>query len=492
MLHMKYGMKLKYLKEYLPVMGVFCLALLVRIVYNVTAVRGYVPIFDAAVYNNIAHNIVTEHCYCFTPHHATVSRAPLWPFIMAAIYLVAGEHSAYARLFFCFIGSGTCVLVYLFAKDLFGKHVALITGVIAALYAGLFYWDGWLYTESLYTFCLTAFIYSLYRLQRAISAADWSVRNMSLNGSRHWRQRLPWPWVVLTGIFLALATLTRPNGPGLLGVLCLWGVIAILARIMPWHVVVKSVLVIVVIAAIIIAPWTYRNYRVTHAFVLVSTGVGEVLVGAYSDEVFGSNPIAHGLWLPPPHTLIHDDYRYTPANETLDIEHALTWIRTHLNKMPYLLALHLKNMWSPTTFVFGLPTDEFPGRWSAQFVWKLMQVTPIPVFLLAASGLLVTWKRRKDRLLPMYLVLAMTIAENVVFYGSMRFRSPIEPLLVLFVGGFLWWLTCDEPGTLRGSGRFNSNKKSPPVQAGGEATPMVETRGFEPLTSAVQRRRSSN
>lgn len=460
-------MQMKYKKqylpaliEYLPVIAVFFLALLVRIVYNETAVRGYVPLYDANIYNLIARNLVEKHCYCIYPNISTVSRAPLWPFIIAIIYFFAGEHNAYARLFFCFIGSGTCVLVYLLAKDLFGKRIALISGVIAAIYMGLFIWDGWLFAESLYTFCLTVFTYSLYRLQRSTLPVPAepiaTASNKFLTVLLRLRQQIVrHRWIILSGVFLALAGLTRPNGPGLFGLLFIWVMIVILAKIMPWRTVVRAGLVIALIGIIIIAPWTYRNYTVSHAFVFISTGIGEVLVGAYSDRVFENDPNAYGLWRPPWHTLGHDAPTYTPANETLDIEHAFNWIRTHLSVMPYLLSLHLENMWKPVTFVHGLPMKEFPNRRSAQFVWSLMQTMPIPVYILAALGLVATLRRWK-RLLVVYLVIVMTIAENVFLYGSMRFRSPIEPLLVLLAGGALWWLTCNEPGTLRY--RFSGKK----------------------------------
>jgi hypothetical protein len=61
------------------------------------------------------------------------------------------------------------------------------------------------------------------------------------------------------------------------------------------------------------------------------------------------------------------------------------------------------------------------------------------VFLLAALGLVVTWRRKWRYLLPVYLTIGLTILENVAFYGSPRFRAPIEPLLVVLVGGSLWW-----------------------------------------------------
>jgi hypothetical protein len=62
------------------------------------------------------------------------------------------------------------------------------------------------------------------------------------------------------------------------------------------------------------------------------------------------------------------------------------------------------------------------------------------VFLLAALGLVVTWRRTWRFLLPVYLTIGLTTIENVVFYGTPRFRAPIEPLLVLLAGGLLWWV----------------------------------------------------
>ena len=129
-------------KEYLPVTSIFILALLVRIAYNLTAARDYIPKYDAALYDHIAENLVNEHCYCLYAHRPSVSRAPLWPFIMATIYFFTGAHDIFARLFNCFLDAGTCALVYLFARDFFGKRIALITGAIAAIYTGLFSTSG--------------------------------------------------------------------------------------------------------------------------------------------------------------------------------------------------------------------------------------------------------------------------------------------------------------------------------------------------------------
>jgi 4-amino-4-deoxy-L-arabinose transferase-like glycosyltransferase len=327
---------MKRLHTYLPAISVFCLALLVRILYDFTIARDYTPKFDAAIYNILAHNMLVAHCYCMTPHYSTVFRPPLWPFIIATIYFFVGEHSAYIRLFYCLLGSGTCVLVYLFAKRPYWKANRLDYrrdrgNVYGPLHLG------WLVVHriTLY-FLLTAFAFSLYRLQQSAFPIETN------RGKGFLALFVPWRlWMVMSGILLGLAALARPNGSLLVGLLCVWAALVICAKLMPWQAVMRSVLVITLIATVLNAPWMYRNYTVTHSFFMV----------------------------------------------------------------------------------------------------VLVYISSVPVFLLAALGLVVTCRRRKKQLLVVYLVIALTITQNIVFYGSPRFRAPIEPLLVVLVGGALSWLS---------------------------------------------------
>src|SRR5260370_29481543 len=64
----------------------------------------------------------------------------------------------------------------------------------------------------------------------------------------------------------------------------------------------------------------------------------------------------------------------------------------------------------------------------------------IPVFILAAFGLVVTWRRKWRQLMFIYLVIGLTIGECLIFYGSSRFRAPIEPMLVILLSGGIWWV----------------------------------------------------
>lgn len=414
----------KYIKKYFPAFCIFCGALSVRIVYNITVAKGYIPEYDAAFYNNIAIHLNTEHCYCLQDNISDTSRAPLWPFTIAAIYAVTGIHTIYPRLFLCFVGSGTCVITYFLARDIFNKRTGLIVGIIAALYPGLFIYDGWLYSESVYTFFTMGFAYSLFRLQRTPRIG----------------------WAISCALSVVCASLTRPNGISLLVLVIIWAGVMLRTRILSWYKATQIVLVITCLTCMLIAPWTIRNYEVDHRFTLIATGMGTVLAGAYNDAAATSHYYDYpGMWLPASQTR-------PPLTDRSDAgrgAYAYHWISTHIGQLPYLFYLHFINMWRPYTPEGGLPVKEFPTRLSSRILWPLMNITPVVIIFLAASGLVVTLRSKWKELLGTYLVIGLTIMLCIVLYGSARFRAPIEPLLVLLTGGAIWWLTANEPGTLR-------------------------------------------
>jgi len=430
---------MKSLRGFLPAAGVFGFALLIRIIYNVTVGKHYLVEYDAHYYYDLAVGMIKYHCYCSVANTPSITRAPLWPYIMYSIFSVLGTtQDIYARLFLSVLGSGTCVIVYLFARDIFGQRIALITGAIAAVYPGLFINDGWLYSESVYTFFLTAFAYSLYRFQRN---AQRSSSDDTLTSSRSRPQTIAlYSWPLIAGVSLALSTFTRLNGPLLLAVVFVWAVIVVWKKMIAWQIALRGVVIIAAVTVILIAPWTLRNYTITHKIIPIAMGSGMVLTGAYNNTVLQGHDT--GMWVPPNEV-------EPPAPNADSTSYSVHWIRGHLQHMPFLLSLHFLHTWVPYTPEPGLPFIEFPHQISSTIVYDMIWImTPI-VILMALLGLIFTWKRQKSHLLIAYLILVMTILQNIAFYGSSRFRSPIEPLLVLLTGGAIWWFTSKGPGILR-------------------------------------------
>jgi hypothetical protein len=116
------------------------------------------------------------------------------------------------------------------------------------------------------------------------------------------------------------------------------------------------------------------------------------------------------------------------------------WILAHLTVMPHLLKLHFINMWQPDTYEADLPIVRFPNHKSTQIVLLMMKTFPIGIFILAALGFLATLQRWRE-LLFIYLMILLTIAECMLFYGIPRFRAPIEPMLILLAAGAIWRFT---------------------------------------------------
>jgi 4-amino-4-deoxy-L-arabinose transferase-like glycosyltransferase len=412
-----------------PVIGIFGVALIVRVLYNIIGAHDYYPLHDSLTYQTIAFNILDEHCYCLLPHLPTVDRAPLWPAIIAAIYGILGPHDRTVRLFLCIVGSATCVLIYFFARDLFSKRIGILAGLFAAIYPFLFIYDAWLYSESLYIFLLLAFCYTLYRLQR----------------SPHWSLML------LSGVLLSLLSLTRPNGPAILALFLVWAFVMGRTKQIPRHAVIRSAIIVTIVFFAFIAPWTIRNYEVTHAFVPTAVGDGKVLLGAYNDKIIDPhyfNGYYLGVWVIPNQSTPQIADRF-PADCAGSCEvtrdntykaDAVQWMETHISKMPYLLGLHFINMWQTNTQEADLAINRFPDRPVSRLVVEMMQVMTPVLFALAALGLVVTLRRRWRELLFFYMIIALTIVQCIILYGIPRFRAPIEPMLIILGAGAVWWL----------------------------------------------------
>lgn len=411
-----------------PLIVIFCLALTIRVAYNFTVADGYFPLHDSLTYQNIAFHLVQEHCYCLYSHLPTVDRAPLWPFVIAAIDRLIGPQDILVRLVLCLVGSGTCALLYLFGKGLFGERIGIFAGIVGAIYPFLYVYDGLLYSESLYIFLLLAFCYTLYHLQR--------TPHLSL--------------MVTSGVLLGLLSLTRPNGIALLGLFVVWAGAMGWIRVLSWRIAIKSVLVVALLSLVFIAPWTIRNYKVTHTLVPVAVGDGKVLLGAYNYET--ADPIYQhgyyaGLWIIPSESTPWIASRFPKdcarsCEVTRDNTYkadALQWIQEHLSSMPFLLGQHFVNTWEVVPQEADLAINRFPDRDSSRFVVLMMEtITPI-VFALALLGFVVTSERWRD-LLFVYFMILLTVVQSVVYYGIPRFRAPIEPLLILLAAGAIWWI----------------------------------------------------
>ncbi|HEX3245598.1 MAG TPA: glycosyltransferase family 39 protein, partial [Chloroflexota bacterium] len=142
---------------------------------NKDSVSYFVPGWDLA------------HGVGFSPDYR---RAPLYSWLIAAALAAFGDQLSSVSLVQHILGAGTVVAAYILGVLTFGRRVALISALIAAVSGPLLIYEQRIDAETLFGFLLT------------ITALFWAL---GLRRSQH-------RWFFVGGLVLGLAALTRPAG----------------------------------------------------------------------------------------------------------------------------------------------------------------------------------------------------------------------------------------------------------------------------------------
>jgi hypothetical protein len=412
-----------WLRAQAPWLLVFMGALAVRVLYNLTVARHYVPTHDAQEYVLLGERLASGKCYClWGDGHPSAYRSPGFPLFLTGVFLLFGPSTLAARLALSIVGALTCVLSGLIARDLFGARAGVLAGALAAVYPQLFINDAWLNSESL-AICLFA-------------ASCLVV--MRLRGAP-----LGWRWIGAGALLGALA-LTRPNGfYGLIATLAWLALAAWQRRLTLGRAALGAALVLAAFI-LVLTPWVVRNAEVTGAFVPFSTGGGDVIAGAYTDAAY-RGPDVWQAWINPLRnpTIPPADRRlltsFPPScwgacevrRDAAATGVGLRWARSHLLVLPWLIVLRWIQTWIPA---YAPDNGGMP-------IWRPFAIGyPALVILLAPVGLYRLRRRWDDGLVPALLA-ASVVVGCLVFYGSPRLRAPMEPLLLAFAAGAILPLT---------------------------------------------------
>lgn len=358
--------------------------------------------YDGVEYEAIASSVVRAHEFAVHPGEPTSFRAPGFPLALAAVYAVFGDRNYLAaHLFFCLVGAALCFATYLLARAFTDEWTAIVAAALVAVYPNLLYYSIHFASEPLFTLLLTL--------------AIW----LAVRAIRQWRPGL---WLA-SGVLLGLATLVRPIA---------FYFFPFFALAMLWsgrHQLANTARAIVALGVGLIlpvAPWTVRNYLVHDHYVLVATNGGSTFWGANNQLVL-DEPENRGGWvsterMPREKALV----RQLPnevERDAAEWEHGKAFLRAHPGSIPRLAWYKFYALWTP---VSTTPNALF------NLALELSYGSALP-FMIAG---VVLFGRRRGWLDPAFLVLAApvvaTTAGTIAFYGSARFRSTIEPVLLVF------------------------------------------------------------
>lgn len=415
---------MRRLEPMAPMLVLF-LALLLRIVY-VHQLRAS-PLFDTLIMDELYHdrwakalasgNWIGDEVFF---------RAPLYPYFLGVLYRVFGQNYLLVRLIQGFMGSASCMLIYLLARRTFNFAVAFGSGIAAAFYPMLIYYDGELLITGLIVFLDLLLIVSLLKAEETGTAATF----------------------LLSGFLLGLSAIARPNILLFLPPVVLW----ILLAGFPKHKVHRRILFSVSVLAACcaaIAPVTVRNYIVGKDFVPISSQAGiNFYIGnnPHSDGVTAVAPGMRGTWRGGYEDAIRmanrAEGRTLKPSEVSDywMRRGIDFMRRSPSAYSRLLA---KKAW---LFFRGQELSNnkdiyFFGRRTGLLRLLLFE-RPIyfPFGIVSALSLLGMFLSLKDwkKLFLLHSFVISYAVSVIIFFITSRYRMPVIPILLIFSGYAVW------------------------------------------------------
>jgi 4-amino-4-deoxy-L-arabinose transferase-like glycosyltransferase len=382
---------------------------------------------DATAYHLLADNLADGRGYIrpfdFRLLHVerpTAEYPLLFPALLSVPSLLGAKSVDAQRIFLCFVGTGTVVLIGLLGRRVRGSLAGLAAAAIAAAYPMLFLNEAVLMAESLFVLFVTAALLLAYRAVDTPSPLQFAS----------------------LGLVLGLTALTRAEG--LLLAVILVVPLAMSLRGVPMKRRGLLAGVAIGIAALIVIPWTVRNAVRLHAFVPISNNIGTAIDGANCDLTYSGTQL--GLWRET-FSQFGDAARRRPQAEACfegfdirrrDFDEAqvanshrsdgIAYARNHMSRAPLVAAVRELRTWglyAPRQQIEFESLEGRPRRW--QGVGTVMYWVLLPLAV-AGTVLLV---RRRARVWPLLSTAVVVSVTTALTYGQQRFRIAAEPAIVV-------------------------------------------------------------
>lgn len=320
---------------------------------------------------------------------------PLWSAVLALSSLVGlrGEHAH--ALVGCGVGAATVVCAGAIGRRAWSARAGVIAAALCAAYPVFLAMDGSLMSEPAYALCAA----------------------LALLAAMRARERPALARSALLGLAIGAATLVRSEAFGLL---VLFGIPVVLA--LPSRRALHAAAVVGV-AALVVVPWSVRNWTATDHPVFVSSEDGSVLAGANCERAYHGNDI--GYWnadcRPPAH-----DRNSAYASERLR-RIGLDYASDHATRLPVVEGVRLLRtfgLWQPVRHVYFAEGRKLPGRPVAVAVWWL-------VLVLAVAGARTLARRDGRQLLLLLAPVALAVVTTLLAFGYPRFRYAADVSLIV-------------------------------------------------------------
>ena len=411
------------------VLALFVGSLLVRAVFLVVATGVDTPLEgDEPDYHGIARSFL-ETGEWRAPSGDLSGRPPLVSFVLWLAYLVAEPSSAVARWTMVFLSSACAPLLFLVGRRFLGGNwlAALLAAVAWSVYPPAVWYATRPGTETAIALLTVA----------GLGAFIWAGRRDAL-------------WIAgLAGVIWALGALTRPVF--LAAPFAILGTQLVLARVgaCEWRWGWKAWVVGLAAFVLVLTPWTVRNYVEHGVFMPTTTQFGWLMLmsnGTLEDEA-----IQAGGYFKNPDLVARRAQETTEVGrEAVGRQVAFEELRRNWRLLPRPVLNRAKSFWT-------WRPDPYDPSWTANDT--IMIAIWVPTLALFIGGSYIrSWRRYWPALALILLAFVMTLP----FWGTPRFRFPVDPLIAMGAGlGLVEFI-----GFIQRRGLFRSNAalQAPPAR----------------------------
>jgi len=420
--------------------AVVIIAVILRIfsaIYQGNEVSNLPGIYDQISYDGLARRIVDGHGFSFAEGHWPATRAGeptahwsyLYTVYLAVVYKVFGFYPVIARIIQAIIvGIFQVFFTWQIGRRIFGQKVGLLAAAICAVYIYFFYYAGGLVTESFYIVAVLWTFDATYRI------VDVTRKNQN--------NRLLIRWFEL-GLAIAFAVLLRQVFLLFLPFLFLWiwwnvrddkfiepGLLNRLKSQIHWSAV-KGISVATLTLALMIAPWTIRNYRAFGTFELLNTNAGFAFY-------WGNHPVHGTKFMPLLPGGAKQYYDLIPV-ELLPLNEA------ELDKALLKLGIQFIVDDPKRYFLLSLSrVEEFFKFWPTSDSGLISNISRVGSFGISLPfilyglwvALIKNWKTQTvDRRWNIVLLLVFVLIYTGIHLASwtlIRYRLPVDAVLIIF------------------------------------------------------------
>ena len=375
--------------------AIFILALALRLFAVAAHQELDKPLYaDARIFDNMALNITLGHGFSHiidgsrTP---TTHRTPLYSMFLSGIYFIFGHNYIAVKIIQAILGALSCIVIFFIADAIYNNRIigiiaALITAFYKPFISGFNYYGG---PALILSECFYMFMVGVTVLMTILFIKKESKK-----------------FGILSGIFIGLAILTRPEF--VLYPIFLIVYLFFLSRFSMKCL--KKYIILFLFVVLTLTPWVVRNYITQGKFIPLST-----LGGFLFWE--GNNSFANGGWAYPED---YDEIMYKTKDMTeyernkIYFNEGMEELKSNPGRIPKLLMRKVLVHWAP--FEEG---------------FKMFNPYYVVIFLFGSIGILFFRKRTVEENALLIVFLATT-ATAIIIFGDPRYRYPYESFLIIF------------------------------------------------------------